>query len=168
MPATRINSQDEAHLRLISVFHFVLAGIYLLGIGFVVIHFLFMRFALEMAQNAPPPAPVPKVAVIPGEAAAIPVAPAPAAAPPATAPEIPDELLWFMGAIYLVMGSLLIAQCVCNILSGLWIAKRKKRMFSFIVAGINCMFFPLGTALGVFTFVVLSRLGIAAVYEERK
>ena len=164
MPPAQINAQDEAHLRLISVFHYVLAGLHFLGIGFIVIHFMIMKFAMEMAEKAPPPPPAPTVAVV-GETLA-PVASAPAIS---TSPqEIPDEIWWIMGAVYLVIGLLLVAQSVANVLSGIWISKRKNRTFSYVIAGLNCMFFPFGTALGVFTFIVLSRLSIASAYEARK
>jgi len=34
-----------------------------------------------------------------------------------------------------------------------------------IVAGLNCLHIPLGTLLGVFTLVVLSRGSVATMYE---
>jgi hypothetical protein len=42
-------------------------------------------------------------------------------------------------------------------MSGLFLLKRRHRMFILIVAGLNCLSVPLGTILGVFTFVVLGR-----------
>jgi len=38
-------------------------------------------------------------------------------------------------------------------------------MFSLIIAGINCVQFPFGTVLGVFTFVVLLRDSVRELYE---
>ena len=66
---------------------------------------------------------------------------------------------------YFVIGTFLVALCVCNVLSGICITKRKNRLFSFIIAGINCMQFPLGTALGVFTFIVLARESVKSAYS---
>ncbi len=43
--------------------------------------------------------------------------------------------------------------------------KRKHRIFSFVVAGVNCLQFPFGTALGIFTFIVLSRVGVKMDYD---
>jgi hypothetical protein len=40
------------------------------------------------------------------------------------------------------------------------------RLFSLIVAGFMCMFFPFGTALGVFTFIVLTRESVRRLYFE--
>ena len=44
--------------------------------------------------------------------------------------------------------------------------KRQKRTFSFVIACICCMNIPLGTALGVFTLVVLSRQSVKAIYDR--
>jgi hypothetical protein len=43
--------------------------------------------------------------------------------------------------------------------------KRRGRIFSLIVAGLNCLCFPFGTVLGVFTFVILLRDSVVEVYE---
>ena len=176
MPLQRINAQDEVHLGLISVFHFVLAGLYLLGIGFVILHFMIMsmvfRMAETQAQKSPPTvvavAPEPLVTEdIPAELEEFPALPPPAAAPPlspAPAP-FPKEIIPFFIAMYVAIGLFLVALGTANVLSGLFIRKRKNRTFSFIVAGINCMQVPFGTALGVFTFIVLSRLSVKAEYD---
>jgi hypothetical protein len=55
-----------------------------------------------------------------------------------------------------------------TILSGRFIAKRRRKLFSLIVAGLSCLSFPLGTALGVFTFIVLLRDTIPELYGERR
>jgi hypothetical protein len=34
-----------------------------------------------------------------------------------------------------------------------------------IMAGVNCAWFPFGTVLGVFTFIVLLRTSVRAMYE---
>jgi hypothetical protein len=47
----------------------------------------------------------------------------------------------------------------------MWIKKRKNRTFSFVVAAMNCLQFPFGTALGVFTFIVLARPTVKSSYD---
>ncbi len=73
------------------------------------------------------------------------------------------------GYFFIVIGvtfSLLGWACaVCTLISGRYLAKRRKRMFSFVMAAILCMFFPFGTALGVFTIIVLSRESVQRLYE---
>jgi len=51
MPARQINLEDESHLHLLSVFHFMMGGLYALGIGFVALHFLMMRLFMTMPQG---------------------------------------------------------------------------------------------------------------------
>ncbi len=53
---------------------------------------------------------------------------------------------------------------ICTILSGRYIEKRIKHTFSIVIAGIMCIFVPLGTVLGVFTIIVLSRDSVKALY----
>lgn len=185
LSAYQYNAQDESHLKVISVCHYVMAGFYLLGIGFVILHFMLMSFVFTMAEPAhatttatPAPhivesTPPATTEVVPeGETSSNnpsellgvpPDATAPPSAP-AAAP-FPKEIMPFFIIFYVVMGVFLVALCVCNALSGHYIRKRKNRLFSFIIAGLNCMQFPLGTALGVFTFIVLTRESVKMVYS---
>jgi hypothetical protein len=58
------------------------------------------------------------------------------------------------------------AKAACVAYSGISLKKRQKRTFSFVIACICCMNIPLGTALGVFTLVVLSRQSVKAIYDR--
>lgn len=174
MPVHRMNSQDDAHLKLISVLHFVMGGLYLLGIGFIILHFMIMSFVLRAAEgdytakhSSPAvvlPASPDETAVVMESPLATPAVPVPAR-PPAS--PFPKEIMPLFIAFYAVGGVILVVLCVCNVLSGLYIRERKNRTFSFIVAGVNCIQFPFGTALGVFTFIVLSRVGVKMDYDHR-
>jgi hypothetical protein len=53
---------------------------------------------------------------------------------------------------------------VLNVISGLCLRARKGRTFSLVVAGINCLYIPLGTLLGVFTIIVLLRDSVRELY----
>lgn len=95
--------------------------------------------------------------------------------PPVTAPPIapgsssfPKEFIPIMVGIYTAIGLFLVALCTCNVISGFQIRKKKGQVFSFVVAGVNCMQFPLGTALGVFTFIVLSRPSVKMSYDANQ
>ena len=175
MPVRQINAQDEAHLTLISVLHFVMGGLYLLGIGFLILHFMLMSMVLQMAEaesHAPPASPSAVIAVSPApatqeEAAALLVSPPVAVPTRPTSPPFPKEILPIITTLYVVCGAFLIALCICNILVGLHMRKRKHRIFSFVVAGVNCLQFPFGTALGIFTFIVLSRVGVKMEYHAK-
>jgi hypothetical protein len=49
--------------------------------------------------------------------------------------------------------------------SGYFIQTRQRRIFSIVIAAINCAMFPFGTVLGVFTIIVLARPSVVALYE---
>jgi hypothetical protein len=131
---------DADHLNLLSIFHFVGAGLALLGILFLIAHFAFMHFIFsnpEMWQNqrgGPPP------------------------------PQIFSIFIIF----YIIGGIWLVASAILNVWSGVFLHTRKNRTFSLVVAGINCVHMPLGTVLGAFTIVVLSRSSVRDMYEAQK
>jgi hypothetical protein len=52
------------------------------------------------------------------------------------------------------------------IYSGVSLKKRRRRTLSFVTACICCLNVPLGTALGVFTIIVLNRAGVKAIYDR--
>jgi hypothetical protein len=132
--------KDAEHLRLLSVFHFVMAGFAFLGLGFMLLHFLlisqFMRPEFWKALNA--------------------------ANPP------PKEVMAILMVVYCLIGFFLIMGAALNFVSGLFLRKRQNRLFSMIVAGLNCLHVPFGTALGVFTFIVLSRDSVRRLYEQNR
>ena len=173
MPVRQINVQDETHLNLISVLHFVMGGLYLLGIGFLILHYMIMAMVLQMAEaesQTPPASPSAVIAVsptpaTPEEAATLLASPPVAVPTTPTSPPFPKEILPILNIFYVVCGAFLIALCICNILVGLHMRKRKHRIFSLVVAGVNCLQFPFGTALGIFTFIVLSRVGVKMDYD---
>ena len=130
---------DADHLQLLAIFHFVVAGLAVIGLGFIFLHYAFMQAILnnpEMWKNqkgdGPPPA------------------------------QFFAIFKWF----YFIFGAFLSAGGIGNLLSGLFIRKKKGRIFSLIMAGINCVQFPFGTALGVFTFIVLTRDSVRESYLD--
>jgi hypothetical protein len=79
--------------------------------------------------------------------------------PPA---EIITMFRWFT-AIFVVW---FLVSALGNLFSGLFLLRRRHRMFSMVVAAINCLHIPIGTALGIFTFIVLGRDSVRKVYES--
>jgi len=65
------------------------------------------------------------------------------------------------------MGGGIVLAGFTNLISGFFILQRRGRLFSLIVAGFNCLCFPFGTVLGVFTFIVLLRESVAEAYAAR-
>jgi len=75
-------------------------------------------------------------------------------------------MMAFMQIIYAVVGFSIILGTVLNILAAMFLRQRKHRVFTMVVAGLICLQFPFGTALGVFTFVVLMRESVRESYAR--
>jgi hypothetical protein len=82
---------------------------------------------------------------------------------PAQAPALVVALFrWF----YAALGTWFAVSGLLNVLSGVFLRRFRHRLFSLIVAGFNCFHVPLGTILGVFTFIVLSRDSVVKSYAQ--
>lgn len=76
----------------------------------------------------------------------------------------------FFGWIFVIMGSIFIilgwCLAVSIIIAGRKLKRRKNRIFCIVIAGIECMFTPFGTILGVFTLIALNKDSIKAIFAE--
>jgi hypothetical protein len=121
-------TQDEEHLRLLSIFHYVVGGFACLFALFPIIHLILglaMIFASDKfaGKGDPPPA----------------------------------FIGWFFvifAAMFIILG-LIFATFVMT--TGRFLARRKHYMFCLVMGGVECLFMPFGTVLGVFTIIVLMR-----------
>ena len=78
----------------------------------------------------------------------------------------PPQVGWIfvgMGSLFTCLGCL---AGIANIISARFMQKRRRRLFSLVIAGIDCAWFPIGTVLGVFTFLVLLRTSVKLLYER--
>lgn len=129
--------QDEQHLRLLSIFYYIVGGLTALIACFPLIHLglgLAMLFSPEFFSGKP------------GEQ------------PP---PAIVGGLFTCVGSLLFLIGQTL---AVSTILSGRFLAQRKRYWFVFVIACIQCASFPFGTVLGVFTIIVLSRESVKELF----
>lgn len=135
-----ITCKDREHLRLLAAFHFVGAGLSLLGTGFLALHYSIFALVFsnpemwEESKNPPPQEFIELFSTV---------------------------FVWF----YLVAAVFMVAFLVLNLLGGFFLLKRRHRTFCMVVAGCNCLHIPLGTILGVFTIVVLNRESVRALFE---
>ncbi|HEU4402442.1 MAG TPA: hypothetical protein VFT43_10100 [Candidatus Polarisedimenticolia bacterium] len=129
---------DREHLRLLSIFHYVLGGITGL-FSFLPLLYVGMGILLVRAPD--------RLASGGGQ-------------PP------PGFLGWllaaFGGALFLLGG----AYTLCLILSGRFLVRRRHYRFCLVTAGFACVFMPLGTVLGVFTIFVLTRPSVRALFTD--
>jgi succinate dehydrogenase/fumarate reductase cytochrome b subunit len=131
-----MDNSDSRHLDLLSVFHKILGGF---SIVFSLFPLILVGIGIGILRSA---------AAFSGKGA-----------PPPH----------FIGWLFVVMGTILIvsgtALSICILLSAKYIAKRKRYRFSFIVACLTCLLFPLGTVLGVFTIITLSKPSVKEMYQ---
>jgi hypothetical protein len=77
----------------------------------------------------------------------------------------PAEIMMIFRWFLVVFVVWFLVGAVGNLLSGLFLRARRHRTFSMVIAAINCLHIPIGTALGVFTFIVLGRESVRKLYE---
>ncbi len=127
----------EHHLRLLSIFHYVVAGLVILFACIFIIHLVMGIVILakpELLRDSRGQLP----------------------------PRIVGVIFTVLGGLAVTAGWALGG---CLIAAGRFIARRKKYMFCFVVAIISCIFSPFGTVLGVFTLIVLSRPSVKALFN---
>ncbi|MBL8819008.1 MAG: hypothetical protein JNL58_23465 [Planctomyces sp.] len=75
-----------------------------------------------------------------------------------------------VGYLFVIVGLFIIAVAwaigICIILSGKYLSEQRRRVFSIVIAAISCASFPIGTALGVFTLIVLLRPSVIKLYKS--
>jgi hypothetical protein len=140
-PAPSVDAQqiiDIEHLKMLSIFHYVLAGFAFAGLLFLCLHFLIMTtiFTNPGIFNSPKNQSGPPV----------------------------EFLIPIFMVLYLIIGGMIALTGILNLLSANFLRKRKHRTFSLVVAGLNCIHIPFGTALGVFTIMVLTRASVREQY----
>jgi uncharacterized membrane protein YidH (DUF202 family) len=132
-------AKNADHLRVLAIFHFVGAGLSFVAFGFFALNFPYFLSLLETPDMWNNQNGVPPN----------------------------HEVLYLLKVFYVGLGLFLAACAVLNLLSGIFIVRRKHRTFSLVVSGLNCIHIPFGTVLGVFTFVVLRRPSVREAYEAR-
>jgi hypothetical protein len=125
---------DAEHLRLLSIFHYIVAGFAALLGTFPLIHLtvgiLMLRGDLDQPGKPGPPAAIGWVFVL-------------------------------IAGVMIVMGW---TSAVLLALAGRMLARRRGYTFCLIAAGVACILVPFGTVLGVFTIVVLMRPSVKRLF----
>jgi len=129
-------NHDENHVRLLSIFYYVTAGLAALFACIPFIHIALgiamISGAFDSAEGGPPP-------------------------------EFLGWLFVFIGAFIIVMG---LVFALMLFLTGRFMGQHRHYTFCLVMAGISCLFMPFGTVLGIFTIVVLSRPAVKAMFNH--
>jgi vacuolar-type H+-ATPase subunit I/STV1 len=136
MNPTTPTNDDLQHLKLLAIFHYVVAGLTALFACFPLIHLalgLMMIFWPEFLGGKEGDVP-------------------------------PAGIGWMftcLGGAMFLLGQTV---AVCIAVAGRYLARRKGYWFIVILACLECAIFPFGTVLGVFTIVVLSRESVKQLF----
>jgi hypothetical protein len=130
--------RDEEHLKLLSIFHYVVGGFAALFALFPVIHLIIgLMFILAPesfeSKGEPPPAFFGWIFVI------------------------------FAGT-FIITGWIFAGFVIT---AGRFLARHKHRIFCLVIAGVECAFVPFGTVLGVFTIIVLMQESVKELFEAK-
>lgn len=74
---------------------------------------------------------------------------------------------WIFFGVGVAMSVAFLTVAVLNFLAARWLSARRNRLFILILSGVNTIAFPMGTALGVFTFIVLLRPTVEGLFDGR-
>lgn len=154
--------QDEEHLRLLSIFYYIVAGLIAVT-GLIFIFHIIMGLAIVSGGFGPPSG---TVTITPNTFPSAPTIPSVSPTVRATPAGPPAAVGWLfvsMGAFALTLSETLAALTLC---AGRCLAKRTKKTFVQVVAALLCLHIPIGTLLGVFTFIVLSRPSVAFSFDS--
>jgi hypothetical protein len=146
------NANDLSHLRTLSICHYVLGGLAMLFSSIFIVHVV---VGIWLANGGPTNA----TWTMPTNSATVTVS---SFGPQQRPPAIAGYAIAAMGGCAVFFGW---AFGILNIISGRRITHHRSRTFSMVVAGINCIWFPFGTVLGIFTIIVLARDSVGKLYE---
>lgn len=129
------SSELAGQIKLLAIFHYVLGGLTFLCACLPFIH---VTIGVMMLNG--------KLPTQPGQ------------------PQIPPSLGW----LFIIVGSIFIAVgwaiAILMVVTGWKLQHQRSRLFCMVVAGIECVFVPLGTILGVFTLVLLAKDASKALF----
>jgi hypothetical protein len=129
---------DNEHLKLLSIFHYVVGGMAGLFARFPIFHLIFGLFFILAPEKFDHGSQQP-----------------------------PALIGWFFvvfASVFILAGWTL---AVLVLMAGRFIARRKHYMFCFVMACVECMFMPFGTVLGVFTILVLHRSSAKELFTPK-
>ena len=135
-----MNNEDLQHLKILSIFHYVVAGVAGLFACFPIIH---LSVGLSMVFGS----------LFSNEMNSNEVFP-----------------MTLFGMMFTVIPAAMIllgwAFAACVAAAGYFLSKYQRYMFCLVVAGVSCIFTPFGTVLGIFTILVLMRPSVKELFEK--
>jgi len=133
-------NQDVHQIKILAIFHFVVAGVAGLFACFPIFHLL-MGISMLTGGFFPPDAPS----------------------------DMPFPFSLF-GLMFTLIPAAMIffgwAFAISLAISGYFLIKKQHYLFCMVMAGVSCVFTPFGTVLGVFTIIVLMRPSVKELFNS--
>ncbi len=131
-----MTDDSDRHLELLSIFHYVVAGLTVVFSLFGLIYVgvgagMLFRPESFVGRSDPPPAFL-------------------------------GPVLLAVGIGWVVCS---LAFAVLLVLAGVWLRRHRRYLFCLVIAALACMLMPFGTVLGVFTIVVLMKSEVKARFQ---
>lgn len=127
-------TQDAEHLRLLSIFHYVVAGLAALFACLPVLHFVIGLAMVSGWGDVPHDDPGAEI--------------------------VGWFFILFAGA-FILAGWVF---AVCLALAGRYLSQRRRYTYCLVMGGVACIFMPFGTVLGVFTIITLVRDSVQRLF----
>jgi hypothetical protein len=131
-------NEDLQHLKILSIFHYVVAGIGAIFACFPIFHLMMGMSMLMGGFDIPDDPAMPFPFRIFGLMFTL----------------IPAAIIVFGWAFAISMA-----------IAGYFLGKQRNYMFCLVMAGIACIFTPFGTVLGIFTLIVLLRPSVKTLFN---
>jgi hypothetical protein len=129
-------ADHEQHLKLLSIFHYIVGGLMGLFACFPLIHVavgIMVVVSPGMFNNGGHPLP-----------------------------ELFGWLFIIAGATFALVGW---TMATCALLAGRFLSRHVHYTYCLVVAAVECIFMPFGTVLGVFTLIVLTKSHVKEMFE---
>jgi hypothetical protein len=68
-----------------------------------------------------------------------------------------------MGSVFILFGW---SSAILILIAGKKLKARRNRIFCMVVAGLECIFMPFGTILGIFTLLLLNRESVRRAFDS--
>ena len=133
---TREQITNNEHLNLLSIFYYVFGGLSLLGALVFFIYIVVVYFIFNQ---------IPELEELSNSEAKL--------------------AFNIISVVFIILMLLMIIAGILFIVSGLNLRKKNNRTLSIVMAVVAMLSFPLGTALGIFTIIVLTRDSVVEMYR---
>jgi len=130
-------NEDNERVRLLAIFHYVVAGFAALLSFFPLLYSIVGGFLLYAAHHPGPGNQEPPPAFL-------------------------GWIFILLGVFFFLVG---VTMAICILIAGGCLSRRKAFSSVLVVACLECFFIPFGTILGVFTIIALSRESVRALFS---